>query len=110
VDSLAHADDILIDTCSTSRDHALNTLVLSKLFDYKRCLHGKLSDGHQDKSLDFVQTRVDSLDQGNAVSCSLSRAVLSLSDDVFAAHDLGNSLLLDGRRQLESHFKNAKLH
>jgi len=54
MDGLAHADDVLIHARSTRRDHALDTLMLAELLDYKRRLHGKLSHRYQDKGLDFV--------------------------------------------------------
>lgn len=95
VDSLAHTDDILIDTSTTCGDHALNSLMLAELLDDKRCLHSKLSDRDKNQSLDLVQSGIDLIDQGDAVSCGFTSTVLGLSDDVFIIHDLGNGLLLD---------------
>lgn len=95
VDSLAHTDDILIDTSTTCGDHALHALMLSELLDDKRCLHSKLSDRDKNQSLDLVQSGIDLIDQGDAVSCGFTSTVLGLSDDVFIIHDLGNGLLLD---------------
>ena len=92
---LSHSDDILIDTSSTSGHHTLNTLVLSQLFNDETCLHRQFSHWHENKSLDLVEVCVNFLDDRYTIGSCLTSAILSLSDDILTAHDLGYGLLLD---------------
>ena len=107
MDSLAHADDILVDPGATSRDHALDTLVLANLFDNQGGLHRKLSHRDENQSLNLVQTCIDLLDQRYAVGCSFASSILRLGDDVLAVENLRNSLLLDRGWKLEAHLEDA---
>ena len=95
MDSLPHANDVLIDARSTRRHHALDPLVLTELLDHQRRLHSKLSDGHENQCLDLVKARIYLLNQWNAISCGFTRAVFGLGDDVLIIHDFGDGLLLD---------------
>ena len=95
VDALPHADDILVHPGTTRGNHALHALVLTNLFDNERSLHGKLSDGNKDHCLNLVQTRVDFLNQRDAVGCSLASSILCFRDDVLVVEYFGDSLFLD---------------
>ena len=79
---LSHSDDILIDTSTTGGHHALDTLVLSQFFDDETRLHRQFSHWHENKSLDLVEICVNFLDDGDSVGSRLTRAILSLCDDV----------------------------
>lgn len=95
MDALPHTDDILIHPRSTRGHHTLHALVLANLFDDKGSLHGKLSDGNKDHGLNLVQTRVDFLNERDAIRCSLASSVFSFSDDVLVVEYFRDSLFLD---------------
>lgn len=107
VNCLPHSNDIFVDARASRGNHALDALVLAELLDHERRLHGQLSYGHQDEGLNLIQTRIDLVYQGDAISCSLACAILGLRNDVFAGHDFRDCLLLNGRWKLETHLKNA---
>ena len=107
MDCLPHTNNIFVDSRTTSRHHALHAFVFADFFDDQRSLHGELSHWHEHHRLNLVQTCVDFLDQGDAISCSLSSSIFSLSDYVHVIDYLGNSLLLDWGWQLEAHLKDA---
>lgn len=95
MDALPHTDDILVHPSSTRRHHALHALVLTNLFDDKGGLHGKFSDGNKDHCLNLVQTRVDFLNERDAIRCSLASSILSFRDDVLVVEYFRDSLFLN---------------
>ena len=92
---LPHSDDILVDSRSTRGHHALDTLVFPQFFNDETRLHRQLSHRHENQSLDLVEIGVNFLDERYAIGSRLTRAILSLCDDVLTVHDLGDGLLLD---------------
>jgi hypothetical protein len=107
VDGFAQSDDIVLETCSTGRNHDVDTQVLSKRLAYLRCLEGELSGGDEDQCLCFGALGVDAFEGGDDESSGLSGAVFCSCKDVSSGEGYRDGLFLNRRRLLETRFEDA---
>ena len=109
VNWLVESVDILLDLVSTSRNHALDLLVLAELLDDHARLRGKLSGGHQNETLDVVLCDVDPLDHGNGVRSSLTCSIFGSRYYISVFQSNWDALFLDRRRILIALFVDTQL-
>jgi len=110
VHRLVESVDVLLDRVASSRNHALDLLMLAQLLYHEAGLHGQLSRRQKHQALDVVLGGIDLLNEGNGVGSGLARAVLGPRDQVFTLKGDGDGLLLNGGGVLVAHFINAQLN
>ena len=107
VDRVAESDDIVLKSCSTGRNHDVDTEMLSQGLADLRCLKSQLSGGYEDERLCLGVLRVHAFESGNDESRGLSGAILRSRKNVSSCESDGNSLLLNWRRLLEACLEDA---
>jgi len=100
--ALLEDTDVLTHDCASNASVYLDTKVLTDGVNHKGGLHDELTDGSNDQGLCVVAGGVDALQRSNSESASLSSSGLRLCDGVLRLDDWQDSLLLDGRRFLET--------
>lgn len=109
VNWLIESVDILLDLVSTSRNHALDLLVLAKLLNNHTRLHGKLSCRHQNKTLDMVLCHINPFNHRNRVWSSLTCSIFGSRYYISVLQSNWDALFLDRRRILIPLFVDAQL-
>ncbi|KAI6768851.1 hypothetical protein HG531_011040 [Fusarium graminearum] len=85
MNGILKANNIISKTSTTGRDHDIDTEVLTKSFADLRGLHGKLTCGDENKTLDLRNLGVDAFQGGDDKGGCLASAVLCTGKNVSAS-------------------------
>jgi hypothetical protein len=107
VNRLAQTYNIVFEACSTSRNHDVDTQVLSKRLAYLRCLESELPGRDKNQCLCFGALGVDAFEGRDDEGGGLSGAVLCSCKDVSSGEGYRDGLFLDRRRLLETRLEDA---
>ena len=87
--------DVVPQTSTTGCHHDIDAEMLAERLADLRCLHGKLTGGDENETLDLGDLGVDLLEGGDKESGSLAGTVLGASEDVSAGEGDGDRLFLN---------------
>lgn len=102
VNWFAQSDDIVLEPCSTSGDHDVDTEVFSQSFADLRSLQCQFSSRYKNERLCLRVLRVYALKGGNNEGCGFSSAVLRSRKDVSSCQGNRDGLFLNWRGLLEA--------
>ncbi len=102
VDALAQGAELALDRLAAVDGHDAGRLVLAHLIGGLGDLDGQFARGGEDEGLGLTGLGLQTLDDRQGVGGGLAGAGLGLADDVGAAQQQRDGLLLDGGRLLEA--------